>query len=321
MVDKSGLVNTGRTRLRFERAKTLDCSAPVRMPMATPAPLRRQVPRIFRGGELLCGVYRVGNVLGTGGMSEVFAARDLRLDREVAIKACWPHISNSHLHQEGRLLGSFHHSSIVMIYYIGTHKGIDFLALERLHGVTLREHLRKLSSGLAIPDALDLLIALCDGLSVLHDAGVVHRDLKPANIMLTDDNHPVLIDLGVALRHNQWKHTRRMAGSPSYMAPESIESEVHDSAAHLLDIYSLGCMAYELLAGRVPFSGSETQFVLVQHLYRSIPRLSHRSEVPDKLDELVAEMMSKAPEQRPSSISEISDRLRDIRRELPAPQI
>src|SRR5262249_24404905 len=163
-----------------------------------------------------------------------------------------------------------------------------FLVLERVYGLSLDRMLderRGRGERFAIGEAMDLLIAIADTLSVVHRAGLVHRDVKPGHIMIAPGGRVVLMDFGLVLRHADRAPHRTAAGSLQYMAPESFTRDIVEGSAALLDVYSLGVLAYELLCGITPFDGGEAQ-----ELYDAKVRLpgphvvSRRSDVPAKLD-------------------------------------
>ncbi|MFI5299765.1 MAG: serine/threonine-protein kinase, partial [Polyangiales bacterium] len=147
---------------------------------------RRQ--RIFDVGELLCGTYEVGEVLGQGGMGQVLAAFDRSLHRKIAIKASWPHVDRSLLRAEAQALAALRHPNMLTVYALCEHDAVPFLAMERIFGIELRAHLsRRAREGLAISprEAIDLLLPVAESLAAMHAAGLAHRDVKPANVMLT----------------------------------------------------------------------------------------------------------------------------------------
>ena len=279
--------------------------------------VRGDAPRIFARGELVGEVYEVGDVIGSGGMGQVFAAMDHCLEREVALKACWPRVERSVLRAEAKTLAALRHTGIVTVHTLGRHQDVDFLVMERLSGRTLHEHIqqRKRSVPFSVEEALEVLTHVADTIAVIHRTGFIHRDLKPANIMLTHERRPVLLDLGVSFRSDQLASENRMAGSPHYIAPEAVTASIAPGQAHLIDIYALGVIAFEMLTGRRPFDDEETVNILDMHLHADPGRVSdHVSGVPVQLDRLIARMMRKHPEERPPSAMVVAARLRELRR-------
>lgn len=280
---------------------------------------RRSRPqRILEPGSVIDGIFEIGPIIGTGGMGQVFEARDRRLDREVAIKACWPDTSGSYLHDEAKFLASFRHPGIVAVHYFGKTDEIAYMVMERLYGQSLAEIMEV--DGRCRPvdlgDGLDVLISICDALAVLHDAGVVHRDIKPSNIMIEPGRRPVLFDFGVSTHTSARGCPDDVVGTPAYMAPEMIRS-TEDRDGHRADIYALGCVAYEMFAGRRPFMAAKTMQVLEMHLEQDAPRLSKFVPgVPPALERLIAHMLRKNPDDRPQTAHVVGEWLRGIRRGL-----
>lgn len=273
--------------------------------------------RLFARGELLQGIYQVGDVLGTGGMGQVFAAVDQQLDREVAIKACWPEVGREVLHTEARSLAALRHPGVVVVYSVGSHRDIDFMVMERLRGLTLHDHMirRGRHAPFSVEKTLDLLIDIADTLVVVHRAGLIHRDLKPTNIMLAPGDRTILLDLGICLRGEHVASQARIAGSPHYMAPEAVTATMAGGSGHLVDIYALGIIAFEMLTGRRPFEHGEVSRILDMQVHTPPPALDELApDVPVHLSRLVGEMIRKTPAERPQSAEVVSAWLRGIRR-------
>lgn len=284
-----------------------------------PVRVQRDTTNIFRQGEQVADIYEIGEILGSGGMGQVFAAVDRCLDREVAIKACWPWVERSVLHTEARALAAVHHPGIVTVHTMGVHRDVDFIVMERLHGRTLHDHVQQRKDGLpfSAEEALDILIEMAEAVAAVHRAGFIHRDLKPANVMLVHGRRPVLLDLGVSFHTDQLEQENRMAGSPHYIAPEVVGTAIQHGQAHLIDVYALGIIAFEMLSGQRPFENEDTVQLLEMHLRTDVPRLAARVPgVLPQLDALVAEMMAKRPMDRPQSATVVAARLRELRRSV-----
>jgi serine/threonine-protein kinase len=276
----------------------------------------RNHKRLLPEGELVGDTYQIGDLIGIGGMGQVFEAWDRTLERRVALKISRPDVDGAYLDREGKLLARFNHPGIVTVHHRGRHEGCEYVVLERLFGLTLSQHLEQRGPGqrFALEDAVEILIELSSAVGVLHRASVVHRDLKPSNAMLAPGRRVVLFDFGVALGREHGEFQPGRAGSPHYMAPEAIES-IDGPPGPLADIYALGCIAFELLTGRVPFDGSAPEAVLLGHLREEPRRVSELNpDVSPPLDRLVYEMMRKTAEQRPQSADVVGAWLRGIRR-------
>ena len=199
--------------------------------------------RIFATGELLDGIYEIMQLLGRGGMGEVFEAHDHLLNRRVAIKAAWPNPLTPPLRNEARALAAFQHPSLVSVHTLGEHRGIDYLVMERVYGVSLTQHAAtrwEAVEQFSPAEVVQILLPASEGLSVVHRAGLVHRDIKPDNIMLTPVHRVVLMDFGLVLPEFDVNGQQRVAGSPPYMAPEALLNTAATGSGHLVDIFGLG---------------------------------------------------------------------------------
>ena len=275
------------------------------------------MPSIFAVGDVLNDAYEIRRVLGSGANGQVFEAHDRLLNRRVAIKAAWPSFAalGSMLRKEAQALAALRHPAIVGIYAMNTHEGTEYFVMENMLGVTLDEHLKR-RGGEKMPllEALDVLVSLAEGLAAVHRAGIAHRDVKPSNVMLSPGNRVVLIDLGLVLP--EFEAASPIAkGTPNYMAPESILGVIQPGAAHLIDTYALGVLAFLLIEGKLPYEAKTTMVVAQKHVEDPVPSL----DAPPKLAAVVREMLAKDPLARPQ-LESVSFRLRAIRAALTAPQ-
>ena len=273
---------------------------------------------IFSIGELVSGTYEIQRVLGAGGMGQVFEAFDRLLGRQVAIKASWPTIGSDALLREARALAAFRHPGLVTVHSIGQHRGIDFLVMELLTGVTLSTYLtqRRAEAPLSIAEAL----------AAAHAAGIVHRDLKPDNLLLIDDaSAPFgfcvkILDFGIAKAiaalagetlPGVQTATGLLLGTPTYMAPEQCRGgvEVTDRA----DVYALGIVLYQLLSGAPPFVSRSPGDVIAMHIVEPVPPLSEKApDVARPIIALVDTMLRKKAAERPT-MAEVATRLHALR--------
>ncbi len=261
--------------------------------------------RIFATGELLDGVYEIMQLLGRGGMGQVFEAHDHLLNRRVAIKAAWPNPLSPPLRNEARALAAFQHPSLVSVHTLGEHRGIDYLVMERVYGVSLTQHAStRWGSGQKFTPAevVQIVLPAAEGLSVVHRAGLVHRDIKPDNIMLTPVHRVVLMDFGLVLPEFDVNGQQRVAGSPPYMAPEALLNTAEPGSGHLVDIFGLGVLAYELLTGERPYTGSTIREVIAAHERgQPVPLAEARTDCPLGLSQVVHEMLNPNPQLRVQS--------------------
>ncbi len=221
------------------------------------------------------GPYKILSPLGAGGMGEVYRARDARLERDVAIKVLPERLAEdpdalARFQKETKALAALSHTNILPIYDIGSERGITYAVTELLEGETLRQ--RMAHGRITWRKALEFTIAIVDGLSAAHSKGIIHRDLKPENIFLTSDDHLKILDFGLARRDMPSAvkdvssaqtelptETGIVMGTVPYMSPEQARGEKVDARS---DIFSLGCILYEMLSGRRPFAGNTNAEIL-----------------------------------------------------------
>ena len=261
--------------------------------------------------------YVVERELGGGGMSRVFVAREVALDRPVVVKVLPPELSAAvsleRFRREIRVAARLQHPHIVPVLATGDAGGMLFYTMPLVAGESLRAHLSR--GELPVPEALRILREIADALSRAHDEGVIHRDLKPENVLLSG-GHAQVSDFGVAKALNAASGTEPVTstgiamGTPAYMAPEQIAADEHvDGRA---DIYALGVLAYEMLAGQPPFSGAPAT-LFAQHMTVEPPPLApRRPNAPPRLVALVERCLQKRPADRPQSIREVLNELRAI---------
>ena len=259
-------------------------------------------------GTLLSNRYRIDAELGRGGMGVVYRAHDTLLDRPVAVKV----LNDSGLGTEGkarllaeaRAAAKLNHPNIVSVHDAGEADGSPFIVMELVEGESLRE-----AAALPLAEALTIARQVCAALEHAHASGIIHRDLKPENVVLTRTHTAKLMDFGLARIAGAPRLTEEgaLVGTFSYLAPELIAGGGPSAQS---DLYSLGVMVYELVAGRPPFEADTLMAVLAQHLHAPVvPPSAHNPEVPAWLDELITQLLSKRPEERPASAGEVRQRL------------
>jgi len=284
------------------------------------------------------GPYEIQSPLGAGGMGEVYRARDIRLDRIVAVKVLASHLSSSpelkqRMEREARAISSLNHPHICHLYDIGSQDGVDYLVMEFLEGETLAERLHK--GNLPLSEIIKIGIAIAEALAVAHRQGIVHRDLKPGNIMLTKDGAK-LMDFGLAKSVAAGSPARvssapllsaaqtmtqaspvsplttagSMIGTIQYMSPEQIEGREADARS---DIFALGAVLYEMVTGARPFSG-KSQISLANSILEKDPDPISASHplTPPAFEYIVAACLAKDPENRIQSAQDIALQLKWI---------
>ncbi|MFN0182082.1 MAG: serine/threonine-protein kinase [Gemmatimonadales bacterium] len=250
----------------------------------------------------LASRYRLTRELGRGGMATVFLARDLRHDRDVALKVMRPELSlgRDRFLNEIAIAARLRHPHIVPLFDSGEADGVLYYVMPYEPGQSLRDRLER-DGPLPLDDAMAILGDLCEALGYAHEQGVVHRDIKPDNVLLAN-REAMVTDFGVARAVTESTaptppHTDGIAiGTPAYMAPEQIGAD--GSSDQRVDIYALGVVGYELLAGRPPFTGDLPR-VLAGHLTESPPALSsHRGDLPSGLEAVIMKCLAKRPADR-----------------------
>jgi len=247
--------------------------------------------------------YQITSYLAQGGMSDIYRAYDLVARREVVIKIpdqamIGDPAQYERFQREMEVLGMLDHPAILKGLGSGKYNRIPYLATEYVEGRSLREMLE--AGPLPAETVIPLVIKIASGLAYCHANNVIHRDLKPENILVSAEGQPVIMDFGLALTKSAHRVTysnlSATMGTPDYMAPEQIEGQRGDART---DIYALGTIFYELMAGRPPFTGDNQIAVLNQHLHATAPRLDRLNPaVTPQLAALAAKCLARQPEQR-----------------------
>src|SRR5262245_28142192 len=282
------------------------------------------------------GHYRILSLLGAGGMGEVYLAEDARLRRKVALKLLPPEFTQDRerlrrFEQEARAASALNHPNIVTIFEIGEVEGIHFIATEYIDGQTLRQ--RMLSAPVKLSESLDAAMQVASALVAAHEAGIVHRDIKPENVMLRPDGYIKVLDFGLAkliaphaaghatiagsTGSTKWQINTdpgKLMGTARYMSPEQIRGRDVDGRS---DIFSLGVVLYEMVAGRPPFEGTTAVEVIAAILNQEPPPLARYSqEAPAELERMVSKALAKDREERYQVVKDLLIDLKSLRLEL-----
>ncbi|WP_155055363.1 serine/threonine-protein kinase [Streptomyces blattellae] len=273
-------------------------------------------------GVLLAGRFRIGELLGAGGMGQVWRALDERMRRDVAVKVVHPQYgmdeaeTQARFQREVQLAGRLSHQNIVTVHDWGE-VAVDgrrtlFLVMELVHGVPL--HRRFKDSTPAWPRAVGWSAQIAEALHAAHSQGVVHRDIKPANVLLTPSGTVKVLDFGVAKFMGETIGARALTvtgvplGSPPYMSPEQADGD--RDIDHRSDLYSLGCLLYHAVTGRPPFTGSSQWAVLRKQMEATpAPPGSYAEGLPPPLNDLVLSLLAKRPEDRPDDAGAVHEAL------------
>jgi len=270
-------------------------------------------------GKMLDNRYEILERIGTGGMSVVYKARCHRLNRLVAIKVLKPELASDEdflrrFQVESQAVAMLSHTNIVSIYDVCRSDGLNYIVIELIDGMSLKQYMQKRGTPLNWREALHFITQIVRALGHAHSRGIVHRDIKPHNIMVLRDGSVKVTDFGIArlTSSTQATRTQETLGSVHYISPEQAKGSNVDGRS---DLYSVGVMLYEMLTGRLPFEGETPVFVAIQHI-NSIP-ISPRElnpDIPEGLEAITMKAMSPNPEQRYLSAEDMLDDLREFRK-------
>ena len=258
------------------------------------------------------GRYAVERELGRGGMATVYLATDVKHERQVAIKVLLPDLSASigaeRFEREIRVAAKLQHPHILGLFDSGVSNGLVYYVMPFVSGESLRARLDR-DGMLPVDDAVAIALEVGDALGYAHEQGIVHRDIKPENILL-QNGHALVADFGIAravseVGAQKLTQTGMAVGTPVYMAPEQSMGEVVGPTA---DIYSLGCMLYEMLAGEPPFTGRNAAQIMARHAMEGVPSIRIvRSAVPEEVEEAIFAAMGKQPADRPQTAAAFAE--------------
>lgn len=269
------------------------------------------------------GRYRIVSELGRGAMGVVYRGHDEALDRSVAIKTIVASMDEeeqagylARFRQEARALGGLNHPSIITVHEFGDENGLAYLAMELLEGRELRDLIR--AGAIDLSTAVEIAAQVAEGLAFAHARGIVHRDVKPGNVMVLEGARAKIMDFGIArVRASDVKtQTGLVLGSPKYMSPEQVVGRPVDNRS---DVFSLGVVLHEMLAGAAPFSGEDIHQLMYQ-VCNARPALPStvNPAVPRTLDLIVSRALEKEPGSRYQDASEMAADLRASLAELRA---
>ena len=276
---------------------------------------------MLRKGQFLADRYEILEQIGTGGMADVYKAKDTKLNRCVAIKVMKKEFSDdstfvSKFRAEAQSAAGLTHSNIVSVYDVGDEDGVYYIVMELVEGITLKKYIEKRGK-IPFKEAVSIAIQIVNGMEAAHKSGIVHRDIKPQNIIISKDGKVKVTDFGIAkVSSNTTINSSQTMGSVHYISPEQARGGFLDART---DIYSMGVTIFEMLTGTVPFDDENSVTVAVKHIQDKIPYASSRAEgIPVSIDKIVAKCTEKKPDRRYQSAEEL---LADLKKSLVMPDV
>ena len=273
---------------------------------------------MLKAGTFLQNRYEIISRIGSGGMANVYKARDHKLNRFVAVKVLKQEFRNdkaflSKFRVEAQAAAGLAHSNIVNVYDVGEDRGTSFIVMELVEGITLKTYIGK-KGKLSVREATSIALQVAAGLEAAHNNGIVHRDVKPQNIIISMDGKAKIADFGIARAANSDTISSSAMGSVHYCAPEQSRGGYSDAKS---DIYSMGITLFEMLTGRVPFDGDSTVEVALKHLQEEIPSpRKFTPEIPFATEQIILKCTQKSPDRRYNKMGEL---IRDLRESLVNP--
>ncbi len=262
---------------------------------------------MLNSGTRLGNRYEVIEKIGAGGMSDVYRAKDLSLNREVAIKVLKEEYANdtafvTKFRAEAQAAAGLEHPNIVNVYDVGQEDGLYYIVMEHIEGITLKTYISK-KGQLSYNEVISIAIQVGRGIEAAHKKGIIHRDIKPQNIMISKEGKVKVTDFGIAHAVSSNTVSADLMGSVHYSSPEQARNGY---VTYSSDIYSLGIVMYEMCTGRVPFDGETTVAIAIQHLQSEMqPPSVYAPNLPVSLEKIIQKCTMKSPDRRYSSIDEL----------------
>lgn len=269
-------------------------------------------------GMMIGDRYEILDKIGTGGMSDVYKAKDHKLNRFVAVKVLKQEFSEntnfvSKFRVEAQAAAGLVHPNIVGVYDVGEEDGINYIVMELVEGITLKKYIEK-KSRLSIKEAISIAIQVSMGIEAAHNNHIIHRDIKPQNIMISRDGKVKVMDFGIAKAATSNTITSNVMGSVHYTSPEQARGGFSDEKS---DIYSLGCTLFEMVTGHVPFDGETTVAIAIKHIQDEMPSpREYVPEIPICVEKIIYKCTQKSPDRRYQKMSEL---ILDLKKSLVTP--
>lgn len=262
--------------------------------------------------------YEILEKIGTGGMSDVYKAKDHKLNRFVAAKVLKQEFSEnanfvSKFRIEAQAAAGLMHPNVVNVYDVGEEGGIYYIVMELVEGITLKKYIEK-KARLSVKEAISIAIQISMGIEAAHNNHIIHRDIKPQNVIISKEGKVKVTDFGIAKAATSNTITSNVMGSVHYTSPEQARGGYSDEKS---DIYSLGITMFEMLTGRVPFNGETTVAIAIKHIQEELPSpRDYVAEIPISVEQIVFKCCQKSPDRRYQSMGEL---IVDLKRSLMNP--
>ena len=270
---------------------------------------------MLRAGQFLQNRYEILELIGSGGMSDVYKAKCHKLDRLVAIKVLKEELSSddsfvAKFKMEAQAAAGLSHPNIVSVYDVVDEGQLHYIVMELIEGITLKTYIAR-KGKLDVKEAVGIAIQVAQGIAAAHEQNIIHRDIKPQNMIISRDGKVKVADFGIARVVTAQTQGSAAVGSVHYISPEQARGGYSDARS---DIYSLGITMYEMVTGRLPFEGDNTVSVALAHVEEPITRPSiYEPDIPVSLENIILKCTEKKPERRYSSVTEV---IADLRRVL-----
>lgn len=258
-------------------------------------------------GMMIGDRYEILEKIGTGGMSDVYKAKDHKLNRFVAVKVLKQEFGEnanfvSKFRIEAQAAAGLMHPNIVNVYDVGEEGGIHYIVMELVDGITLKKYIEK-KARLSVKEAISIAIQVSMGIEAAHNNHIIHRDIKPQNIIISKEGKVKVTDFGIAKAATSNTITSNVMGSVHYTSPEQARGGYSDEKS---DIYSLGITMFEMLTGRVPFNGETTVAIAIKHIQEEMPSpREYVSEIPISVEQIVCKCCQKSPDRRYQNMAEL----------------
>ena len=274
---------------------------------------------MLKEGIVLGERYQIISRVGSGGMADVYKAKDQKLDRLVAVKVLKPEFREdtnfvAKFGKEAQAAAGLSHPNVVNVFDVGEDRGLYYIVMELVEGITLKAYITR-KGKLSVKEATSIAIQVSLGLEAAHNRGIVHRDVKPQNIIISTDGKVKLSDFGIAKATNSNTITANVMGSVHYSSPEQVRGGASDARS---DIYSLGITMYEMVMGRVPYDGDTTVAVAIKHLQEEmVPPSRYTPDIPYSMEQIILKCTQKNPDRRYQNMAQL---IEDLKRSLLDPQ-